>query len=454
MARIGDLGVYAGEECAFSFAFEWITVSVGSLEEPAVLVGDALNDSGSGLYVKAPGGSDGHPSDMGSGLLAGGNDRLDQIPGGETGMPFLTGQISPGKPEGVESCPPVGSPASCRDPENRTVRIQDMIDESYARRIDGVGLREAEPDPVELGPAPGSLLDGKSGCSKPFEQNPPGGVDGRRLFQRGPGPGEDPVQNLRLLRQKRLNRTISLLLVADPAGESQVGDPVRSAPASGVNVIDLQGDIFCPAVGAGPAPFFEEVLPDLVACQGSLLVFHSGDFRVFDLLYIEPDQLLTYSGHRNEPPEAFDPRGGGVHPVSQGGWKPSLGSPPVVEAGLAVAERRSSPSPKGPALVQVLFDLRPPVMDLGRMEDVDALFSVLGLLPDHNEAGGLRPGIDLDPDGLRVSPDPIFQPDGERGETMDHGPTFPQKLPGPGRVTGHQGLFFLSSTKTCIRRSP
>ncbi len=85
--------------------------------------------------------------------------------------------------------------------------------------------------------------------------------------------------------------------------------------------------------------------------------------------------------------------------------------------------------------------------DLGLKEDVGRFFSVLRLLPDHSDSGGLRPGVDLDPDGLGFASDPVFQPDGERGETMDHRQSFSQKLPGPCRVAGHQGLLFLVEHK-------
>ena len=154
-------------------------------------------------------------------------------------------------------------------------------------------------------------------------------------------------------------------------------------------MVDLQGNIFVPPVGAGAAPLFEEVLPDLVAGQRSLLVFDAAYLRILHFLKVEPHQFLGKSGDGNEPPEAFDPGDGRVDPV---------------------AESRTSPSPKSPTLVQLLFDLRPPMTKFRPEEDVGGLFSVRLFLPDHGDAGGLRPGVDLDPNGLRLSSGPVFQP--------------------------------------------
>ena len=397
--------------------------------------------------IESPRGSDGDPSDMSSGVLSGRDDRPDPIPGGETEMPLRPGPESSREPEGVEPCPLVGSPACGHNPENRTVRVQDMIDLPDARRVEGVGLGEAEPGPVELGPAPRAGLDRKSGRLETFEQSPPGGVDGRRIFQRGLGPGADPFQNIRPFCQKPLDRTISLLPVAGPAGESQVGDSVRSAKAPGMDVVDLQRNILRLAVSAGPAPLVQEVFPDFVSGQCSLLVFDTGNFRVFRLLEVELHEFLADPRDGNELPEAFDPGHRGLHPVAERRGQPAFGPSSVVEPGLAVAEPRPFSFPEGPSLVQLLSDLRSPVGNLGRMEDVDGLFPVLLLLPDHDDAGGLRSGVDLDPDGLGVAPDPVFQPDRERGETVDHGPAFSQKLPGPGRVAGHERVLFLVQHK-------
>ena len=156
-------------------------------------------------------------------------------------------------------------------------------------------LGEVHPDPVPFGSAPGALLYRKPGRPKPFKQSPSGGVDVRRVLQRGLGPGEDLLQEIRLLREKLLDRTVPLLLVAGTAGQRQVRHPVRPAFAFGVDMVDLQGNLLRLAVSAGPSSLLQEVLPDLVACQCALLICDAGNFRVFHFLEIECHEFLADS---------------------------------------------------------------------------------------------------------------------------------------------------------------
>ncbi len=214
-----------------------------------------------------------------------------------------------------------------------------------------------------------------------------------------------------------------------------------------MDVVDLEGHVLGPTVGTGPAPLLQEIFPDLVSGQGSLLVFDSGDLRVFDLLHVEPDQLLGQFGNGNQSPEPFDPGEGRVDPMAQARGQPAVRTCPVVEPGRPVAKLTSPPSPEGPALVQFLFDGGSPVMNLRLKQDMGGLLPVRLFLPDHGESGGLRSGIEFDPNGLGFAPDPVLQPDGERGDPVNHRPSLSQKLPSPGRVAGHQGLLFLVEHK-------
>ena len=403
-------------------------------------MGDPLNDSGSGLDVEASGRPDGHPSDMGSGLLPGGDKGPDPVTGGKTGMPFRPGQKSPGEAKGIETGPLVGPPPRRRDSEDGAIRVPHMVHLSDAGGVENVGFWETEASPIPLGPSSGALLYGKARLFQPPEERPPGGVDGRCVPERGLGPGENLFQKIRLLREKLLDGSVPFLLIAVTTGQGQVRYAIRPAKASGMDMVDLQGNVFRPAVGALPSPFFQEIFPDLGSGQCPLLVFDPGNFRVFHPLEIESDQFLGDSRNGSESSEAFDPGSGGLHPVLQRRGQPAFLPSPVVEPGFPVAERRSSPPPEGPALVQFLFDPCPPMTDLGRMEDVEGLFPVLLLLPDHGDPGGFRPGVDLDPDGLGLSPDPVFQPDRKRGETVDHGLLPFQEKACPFLGAGHERL--------------
>lgn len=245
-ARIGNLGVYAGEECARSFLFEGISVSVGPLEESAVSVGDPLNDSGSGPDVEASGRPDGHPSDMGSGLLPGGDKGPDPVTGGKTGMPFRPGQKSPGEAKGIETGPLVGPPPRRRDSEDGAIRVPHMVHLSDAGGVENVGFWETEAGPIPLGPSSGALLYGKARLFQPPEERPPGGVDGRCVPERGLGPGENLFQKIRLLREKLLDGSVPFLLIAVTTGQGQVRYAIRPAKASGMDMVDLQGNVFRP----------------------------------------------------------------------------------------------------------------------------------------------------------------------------------------------------------------
>ena len=180
-----------------------------------------------------------------------------------------------------------------------------------------MGLWEAEPGPVVFRPASGSGLDGKPRRLERLKQRPSGTVDGGGIPERGLGPGEKSGENLRFFLQEFLDRTTPFFLVAGATGQGQVCDPVRPAPASGVDVVDLQGNVFRPAVGAGPAPLLQEILPNFVAGKRALLVFDPGDLRGLHPLQVEPDKLLGEAGDGSELPESLHPREGRLDPVPE-----------------------------------------------------------------------------------------------------------------------------------------
>src|SRR5271157_2933651 len=93
---------------------------------------------------------------------------------------------------------------------------------------------------------------------QPAPELPTSGIHNRRIFEGLPGFGLD----LRVTELCR--RAVPFLLVAFLAGQGQVADPLRSAPTLRDNVLHLQGYVTLAAVGALPAPFFEQVFPDLV----------------------------------------------------------------------------------------------------------------------------------------------------------------------------------------------
>jgi len=245
---------------------------------------------------------------------------------------------------------------------------------------------------------------------------------------------------------ERLDRVISLLLVAGTAGERQVRDPVRPALRPGPDVVDFQRNVLCPAVGAGPAPLLQEILPDLVPGQGALLVIGSGNLRIFHLLHIESDQFLADGCDGSQFPKPIHPGRGRVDPVLQGGRKSSLRLRPVVETRLPVPEVGPSPSAERPSGRQPVPDLAAPVFEFGQDQDMGRIFDLPRfernnfLFPDQGDAGALAPRIELDPGGLNLPTDSSLETDGKGSDLVDHRlPPFRQ-LPCPCRVAGHQGI--------------
>ncbi len=83
-----------------------------------------------------------------------------------------------------------------------------------------------------------------------------------------------------------------LLRVARRAGKRQVRCAVGTACRLGLDVLHLQGHLLRATVGTRPVPLFQQILLELVAEQGALLIVHTRYFRVLSLLQVEADQLL------------------------------------------------------------------------------------------------------------------------------------------------------------------
>ena len=71
------------------------------------------------------------------------------------------------------------------------------------------------------------------------------------------------------------------------------------------------------------------------------------------------------------------------------------------------------------------------MLDLGQEQD-------LAVLPHQRQAGGLRAGINLQPDLLGLASDPVPEPDRERMEPHHDGAALLQEPSRPGRVARHQ----------------
>lgn len=156
-----------------------------------------------------------------------------------------------------------------------------------AGRIEPVRLGQTSHRAVPFGPTARPALDGHSRCLETSEQLPPCGVDRRSVPERRLGLSLNPGQDFGLALEEVLDRAVALAAVTGFARQRQVGDPVGSAVAPGVDVLDLERDAGLATVGARAMPFLQEVLADFVTRQCPLLVLDSGDLRVLDLLQVE-----------------------------------------------------------------------------------------------------------------------------------------------------------------------
>ena len=124
---------------------------------------------------------------MDSGLLPGGHRGPDEIAGTETEVRFVFRT----KPDREAECVRPGDlprPVTCGTaPERDHSRVETdgLPALSDAGGIDPVSLWISLTGPVELRASSGSCLDGKARVFQSPKQRPPGGVDGRRVLQKG-----------------------------------------------------------------------------------------------------------------------------------------------------------------------------------------------------------------------------------------------------------------------------
>ncbi len=239
-------------------------------------------------------------------------------------------------------------------------------------------------------------------------------------------------------------RTV-LFLVARLAGERQVRGPVAAAVRPGLDMLDLERDVLCVTVGAFAAPLLQQVLPQLVACQGPLLVLHTVDLGVLHRLSVELHQLLTQRRDRRQLHESAHPGHRRIDPVLQGRRDPARRPGPVIEPGRPVAGLAVAPSPaQGPAVGKRLADGGTPMLQLGR-EDDHVFFN-------KRDSGHLASRVDLDLHGSDNRVKPNFLQDDREGIAPEHcRAPGPQHLSCPRRMARRQWPPRRIQHKYCVR---
>ncbi|EPX83523.1 hypothetical protein Salmuc_02131 [Salipiger mucosus DSM 16094] len=414
-----------------------ISVPVVALKYTAVAMRNALDGTRPGLDVERPTPADGNTASIRPGLAAVRNARLDDVARLDTVDRLFRHEISPRETMPIQPRPCVAPAAHGGDPQDRLIPAGQTVDLTDAGRVETVRLGNAQGRPVVFRAATG----GRRHRQARGPQSVPGGIarriDRGRVPQRPLCLGPDPGQPGGFSCQERLDRLVALGLVAGLAGQRQVGHAVRSAARARVDMLDLQRHMPRVAVGAAAIPFFQKILPHLVASEGALLVLGAGDLRVVEHLHVEAHALDGDGCDRHQLAVPCRPAGDIVDARLQGWRQPPRGPAPVVEALLTVAQVRGAPTaPVTTPLVHLLADGAATMGHLGEVQDIIGRL----VLADKRHAGGLRARVDPQFDILRVPFRTILEPDREGVGLVNDGPAVLQEPAGPCGPRRHEGL--------------
>ena len=188
---------------------------------------------------------------------------------------------------------------------------------SDASSVEGVRFRNTQRAAVEFGLTTRGQLDRQTGGLQCVGQRPARGVHCCGIAQRCFRVSQDFGQAFFVFGQEVFDAVRGFFLVAALASQRQVGDSVAAALRLGPDVFDLQRHVFGIAVGALAMPFLQQVLAQLVAEQGALLVFHARDFRVLQRLHVKAHQFAAERGDGRPALDALHPGHAGIDPVLQ-----------------------------------------------------------------------------------------------------------------------------------------
>src|SRR6266699_2715943 len=208
--------------------------------------------------------------------------------------------------------------------------------------------------------------------------------------------GQDACQHVWFLVQEILDEVRALLDVTRLAGQGEVAHTMRAASCAAEDVLNLQGNILCPAVGASPPPLCEQVFPRLIAHAFPLVVLGACDLRVLHGLHIELDQFHADRLNGAQTPQAPYPGEHVGNPAFQRGRKPpfSPGTLAVVEARLAVPrETGASLASHATPGIYALLDAGSPMAEFCRPHHFPAR------VIDQGQPARLRPWIEFEPQG-------------------------------------------------------
>ncbi len=179
---------------------------------------------------------------------------------------FLTYQVAHGEAVSVPVRAAVLSPAGGCDGQRFQPGRRNGRHLAYAQGVEGMRLLDTEPGAVPAGPPARPGADGQPEDLQGFDQLEACCIDRRCILERLFGLGLD------LWVAPFGSRLVPFGLIARMAGQTEIADPVRPAPAPGHNVVQFERTVSLAAVGAPIRILEEQIGTGFPSSQGALLV--------------------------------------------------------------------------------------------------------------------------------------------------------------------------------------
>ena len=416
-----------------------ILIAIGALDQVTIFGIDPLNLPLVGLDIEEAALAYLHPSDMDAhGLERGRHHRSDAVARLEPPHLLVPHQIATREPVLVPVRAAMAPPTCCHDGERFELARPNSRKLSYTQSVEGVRLLDPEPCPVppRAPAAPGA--DGHPEDTQGLHQFVSGCVDRCCIFEGSLG----LVLHLRM--PPFGSGLVPFGLVALLTTQTQVRDPIQSAPAPGPDVVELERRVGLPTIGAAIHILAEQIGTDFPSGQRAVLVCNPLNFRMLQQLGVEADALHFNAREWCPTGEAGCPADHVADTREQGGRQPAPLAPPVQKAGSAMPQIGASASASGVGLL--LFGpmhLLSPMADL-REQDSRVDFSLLSFLyPGQRHAAGPAARIDFERQRLQraVLHAPVPQSDDKGAHAMDHRSPMCKQEASPFGRARHEWLF-------------
>jgi hypothetical protein len=149
----------------------------------------------------------------------------------------------------------------------------------YTSRIEPVSFVKFPCDTVIFGETPTATLNRQPNRLETVIECPPRGIDCRRIFEWRIGLSEKLLQEVWFLFQEVFDVPATLGNVTLLTGKTEIGNSVCPSLGSWIDMFYLQRPILFLTVRTMAFPLLQQIFFDFIACERSLLIFGSRDFR-------------------------------------------------------------------------------------------------------------------------------------------------------------------------------